>query len=41
MIVAVYFPDELAIDEVAIYPRVLTAKEIQEYFSLGRPAQGK
>jgi hypothetical protein len=25
-----------AIDEVAIYPRVLTAKEIQENYSLGR-----
>jgi hypothetical protein len=30
-----------AIDEVAVYPRVLTAKEVQEHYSLGRPATGK
>jgi hypothetical protein len=30
-----------AIDEVAIYPRVLTAKEIQENYNLGKPGTGK
>jgi hypothetical protein len=30
-----------ALDEVAIYPRVLTAEEIQEHYNLGKPGKGK